>query len=112
MPESPVDRAAKALERALTTDWLGRSMPPGVTRWTGSTAELIEHGFRAGLAAAGSCEGSVGVEDKVLLAKVEAKLEQTRDLLEERTRERDQAGRERDINADHIRRLDLQGRCP
>lgn len=39
-----------ALERALTSDRLGRRMPYGVTRWTGSTAELIEHGFRAGLA--------------------------------------------------------------
>lgn len=51
-------------------------------------------------------------EDKVLLQRVEAKLEQTRDLLEARTRERDQARRERDINAEHVRRLDLQGRTP
>jgi hypothetical protein len=56
--------------------------------------------------------GSAFGEDKVLLAKVEVKLEQTRDLLEERTRERDQARRERDINAEHIRRREIQGRLP
>jgi hypothetical protein len=41
------DERKELKARALTTDRLGRTMPPGVTEWTGSTAELIEHGWRA-----------------------------------------------------------------